>query len=86
MEGEGRLLDLKFRVMDTAGFEDEDPDTLPGRMRAQTEAAVRDGDPTVTLPVEVEAFTISLLWHPRMDGDPAHRWLRQCVRDACAEP
>ena len=24
-EGEGRLLDLKFRVMDTAGFEDEDP-------------------------------------------------------------
>ncbi len=24
-EGEGQLLDLKFRVMDTAGFEDEDP-------------------------------------------------------------
>ena len=43
-EGEGKLLDLEFRVMDTAGFEDEDPDTLPGRMRQQTEAAVREAD------------------------------------------
>ena len=30
--------------MDTAGFEDEDPASLPGRMRAQTEAAVREAD------------------------------------------
>ena len=30
--------------MDTAGFEDEDPKSLPGRMRAQTEAAVREAD------------------------------------------
>jgi len=29
-------------------------------------------------------ITVSLLWHPRMDADPAHRWLRRCVRDACA--
>ena len=36
-EGEGHLLDLKFRVMDTAGFEDHDPHSLPGRMRTQTE-------------------------------------------------
>ncbi len=43
-EGEGKLLDLKFRVVDTAGYEDEDPHTLPGRMRQQTEAAVRDAD------------------------------------------
>ncbi len=43
-EGEGELLGLQFRVMDTAGFEDEDPKSLPGRMRAQTEAAVRDAD------------------------------------------
>ena len=40
-EGEGKLLGLEFRVMDTAGFEDEDPASLPGRMRRQTEAAVR---------------------------------------------
>jgi GTP-binding protein len=43
-EGEASLLGLKFRVVDTAGFEDEDPASLPGRMRRQTEAAVRDAD------------------------------------------
>jgi len=43
-EGEAKLLGLEFRVIDTAGFEDEDPHSLPGRMRAQTEAAVRDAD------------------------------------------
>ena len=41
-EGDANLLGLEFRVIDTAGFEDEDPHTLPGRMRQQTEAAVRD--------------------------------------------
>ena len=43
-EGEGKLLGLEFRVIDTAGFEDEDPQSLPGRMRKQTEAAVREAD------------------------------------------
>jgi GTP-binding protein len=43
-EGEAKLLGLDFRVIDTAGFEDEDPHSLPGRMRQQTEAAVRDAD------------------------------------------
>jgi GTP-binding protein len=43
-EGEASLLGLEFRVIDTAGFEDEDPASLPGRMRQQTEAAVRDAD------------------------------------------
>src|SRR4051794_30605296 len=43
-EGDASLLGLEFRVIDTAGFEDEDPQTLPGRMRKQTEAAVRDAD------------------------------------------
>src|SRR3954449_1921494 len=43
-EGEAKLLGLEFRVIDTAGFEDEDPHPLPGRMRAQTEAAVREAD------------------------------------------
>ncbi|MCW3798315.1 ribosome biogenesis GTPase Der [Sphingomonas sp. BN140010] len=43
-EGDGKLLDLEFRVIDTAGFEDEDPASLPGRMRQQTEAAVREAD------------------------------------------
>jgi GTP-binding protein len=43
-EADARLLGLDFRVIDTAGFEDEDAHTLPGRMRQQTEAAVRDAD------------------------------------------
>jgi len=37
------------------------------------------------LPMPIPQFAVSLLWHPRLDGDPPHRWLRGCVRDACAE-
>lgn len=37
------------------------------------------------LPVSIPVFTVSMLWHPRMDADPAHRWLRDCVREVCAE-
>ncbi|HEX6660408.1 MAG TPA: ribosome biogenesis GTPase Der [Sphingomicrobium sp.] len=48
-EGEANLVGLNFRVIDTAGFEDEDPHTLPGRMRVQTEAAVRDADAALFL-------------------------------------
>ena len=36
------------------------------------------------LPVAAPEFTVSLLWHPRLDADPAHRWLRGCVREVCA--
>ena len=43
-EGDAVLLGCEFRIIDTAGFEDEDAVTLPGRMRAQTQAAVRDAD------------------------------------------
>ena len=67
-EGEGRLLDLKFRVMDTAGFEDEDPSSLPGRMRAQTEAAVREADVALFLIDGREGLT-------PLDEEIA-RWLR----------
>ncbi|MFM8542186.1 MAG: ribosome biogenesis GTPase Der [Chakrabartia sp.] len=43
-EGEANLLGLEFRIVDTAGFEGEDAQTLPGRMRAQTEAAAHSAD------------------------------------------
>jgi DNA-binding transcriptional LysR family regulator len=46
---------------------------------------LRDGLVTVDLPLGLEPFTVSLLWHPRMDGDAAHRWLRGCVREDCAD-
>ncbi|CUJ37120.1 LysR family transcriptional regulator [Achromobacter xylosoxidans] len=45
---------------------------------------LRAGMHSFALPVEVPALTISMLWHPRMDADPAHRWLRECVRQVCA--
>jgi DNA-binding transcriptional LysR family regulator len=37
------------------------------------------------LPMPIPQFTVSMLWHPRLDGDAAHRWLRGCVRSACTE-
>jgi len=43
-EGEARLGDLKFRVIDTAGLEDAAPEALEGRMRVQTEAALAEAD------------------------------------------
>ena len=45
---------------------------------------LRAGMHSFALPLSVAEITVSLLWHPRMDGDPAHRWLRGCVREACA--
>jgi DNA-binding transcriptional LysR family regulator len=46
---------------------------------------LRAGMHSFALPVSMPEITVSLLWHPRMDADPAHRWLRRCVRDACAK-
>jgi DNA-binding transcriptional LysR family regulator len=37
------------------------------------------------LPFDVPEFTVSLIWHPRMDADPAHRWLRNLVVNACRD-
>ena len=67
-EGEARLLGLEFRVIDTAGYEDEDPQTLPGRMRVQTEVAVRDADVALFLIDAREGVT-------PLDSEIA-RWLR----------
>jgi DNA-binding transcriptional LysR family regulator len=43
---------------------------------------LRDGMATFALPVPVPEITVSMFWHPRMDGDAAHKWLRGCVREA----
>src|SRR5215213_10246012 len=43
-EGEARLGDLSFRIVDTAGLEEAGEESLIGRMRAQTEAAIADAD------------------------------------------
>jgi DNA-binding transcriptional LysR family regulator len=46
---------------------------------------LRAGMYSFPLPVTTLEITISLLWHPRLDADPAHRWLRACVREICAK-
>ena len=68
-EGDAELLGLKFRVMDTAGYEDEDPRTLPGRMRAQTEAAVASADAALFL-IDARAGITPL-------DEEIARWLRE---------
>lgn len=46
---------------------------------------LRAGLHTFRLPVETPEIVVSMLWHPRMDADPVHRWLRECVSDVCAQ-
>jgi GTP-binding protein len=43
-EGEGRLGDLRFRIIDTAGLEDAERDSLSERMQTQTAAAIAQAD------------------------------------------
>lgn len=47
--GEGRIADLRFGLMDTAGLEEGDPGSLPDRMRLQTEQALKEADVAVML-------------------------------------
>jgi len=68
-EGQANLLGVDFTVIDTAGYEDEDPQTLPGRMRLQTQAAVENAD--------VALFLIdSRVGVTPLDEEIA-RWLRE---------
>lgn len=55
--------------------------TVPGT----STRALRAGMHSFALPFPPPEVTVSLLWHPRMHADPAHRWLRECVREACAQ-
>lgn len=52
---------------------------VPERQTGNLRAGMAD----FFLPVAVPPITVSLLWHPRMDADPAHRWLRARVREVC---
>lgn len=53
--------------------------TVPDRHTA----VMREGMRSFALPFAMAPFTVSMLWHPRMDGDAAHRWLRGIVLQAC---
>jgi DNA-binding transcriptional LysR family regulator len=38
---------------------------------------------TFEIPVPSPEIPVSLLWHPRLDADPVHAWLRACVQEVC---
>jgi DNA-binding transcriptional LysR family regulator len=54
--------------------------TVPDRHTAQ----LRAGLSIFPLPVPVPDLAVSMLWHPRLQADPAHRWLREVVREVCS--
>lgn len=43
----------------------------------------REGLHSFALPLALPAFTVAMLWHPRLDADLGHRWLRGCLREVC---
>jgi len=45
---------------------------------------LRAGMHTFALPFATPALSVSLLWHPRVQADAAHRWLRELVLETCA--
>jgi DNA-binding transcriptional LysR family regulator len=56
--------------------------TVPAR---HTEG-LRAGMHSFELPFPVPEITVSLIWHPRMEADPGHRWIRSLVVDVCGSP
>ena len=67
-EGDGRLGDLSFRVIDTAGLENAAPESLSGKMQAQTATAVAQAD------------AILFLVDARAGATPADRTFADLVR------
>ncbi|MGE0713345.1 MAG: LysR family transcriptional regulator [Planctomycetota bacterium] len=45
---------------------------------------LRDGMRSFSLPVGLPELRVSMLWHPRQQADPAHQWLRGCLREVAA--
>jgi GTP-binding protein len=67
--GEAGLLGLEFQAVDTAGWEDEEPDSLPGRMRAQTEVSLQGADAALFV-IDARAGLTPL-------DEEIGRWLRE---------
>ena len=82
-------LELKREIVTVGGFSEAlalaRASDLIASVPERYTGILRDGMFSFPLPVPLPKITISLLWHPRLDADLAHRWLRHCVRDACAK-
>lgn len=46
---------------------------------------LRAGMASFRLPFALSDMTVSMIWHPRMQADAAHRFLRECVRQVCVD-
>ena len=66
--GDAELAGMRFTVVDTAGWEDDEAETLPGRMRAQTEVSVEGAD-AVLFVIDARAGITPL-------DEEIARWLR----------
>jgi DNA-binding transcriptional LysR family regulator len=51
--------------------------------RLESDQVATAGLQSFELPVRTPEIVISAMWHPRMDADPAHRWLRDTVVSVC---
>jgi len=49
----------------------------------ENDQAATAGLQSFELPVRTPEIVISAMWHPRVDADPAHRWLRDTVVSVC---
>ncbi len=59
------------------------PASLMTQRAAQRASGTSPSFHVFELPVPTAQITVSLMWHPRMEADPAHRWLRQRVLSVC---
>ena len=97
-EGEARLGDLDFTVIDTAGLEESAPESLTGRMRAQTETAIAQADAIFFM---IDARSGPTAGRPRLrrtgaqvrqadradrQQDGRHRRRSRAARSLCARP
>ena len=48
-----------------------------------SDQAATAGLQSFELPVRTPEIVVSAMWHPRLDADPAHRWLRDAVVSVC---
>ncbi|WP_334024412.1 LysR family transcriptional regulator [Burkholderia gladioli] len=56
---------------------------VPASFLVHRGAAAEDGLHVFELPVATARITVSQMWHPRLEADPVHRWLRQRVLAEC---
>jgi DNA-binding transcriptional LysR family regulator len=59
------------------------PASFLGNQSERRGNAASDTAYAFALPVTTERITVSQMWHPRLEADPLHRWLRQLVLKVC---